>query len=565
MKREDSRFRLRTGDIVRIVLLGLGEVVTLVGFLLLLLLVVDSLTLKGVGADADAQLRRSMLELLAMAGLALLHGWLRAVEFSLAERAGYEVVRGLRMQMYGHLQGMAPRQLQRRSRGGLLLRFIGDLSMLRTYLSRGLLGGLVALIVLIGTLAVLLVLNPWIGGSIVAVLCAGAATSLGQGRRMRSATRVMRRRRSLVTSNIDEQVGALPVVQVYGRYGGEYSRLSRQNDSLTRALCRVAALRGRLRGISAATGLLSSVAVLAVGTLEVRRGGASIGLVVASLTATRQLTGPVRTLGLAHDYWHRSQVSRQKLVDFLNSSTRDIDEPAQPLKVSRGRVELRAVSVAGALEHVSAVADRGQLVAITGPSGAGKSTVLDLVARLAEPDEGDVLIDDQPLSTTSIRSSSRRVGVVGPDFPLMRGSLLRNVTYRWPQAPADEVVRVMELTGLTEMIKRLPQGLDTWVTEGGRNLSAGQRQRIALARALVGNPTILLLDEPTAWLDPAEREVFQQIIARHRGTILLVTQDPWELSLADQVWVMDGGRLVEAMSGEDYTDRSWALSRTAAS
>jgi ABC-type multidrug transport system fused ATPase/permease subunit len=147
----------------------------------------------------------------------------------------------------------------------------------------------------------------------------------------------------------------------------------------------------------------------------------------------------------------------------------------------------------------------------------------------------------------------------------MRGSLLRNVTYRWPQAPADEVVRVMELTGLTEMIKRLPQGLDTWVTEGGRNLSAGQRQRIALARALVGNPTILLLDEPTVWLDPAEREVFQQIIARHRGTILLVTQDPWELSLADQVWVMDGGRLVEAMSGEDYTDRSWALSRTAAS
>lgn len=562
MSRERSPFRLRTVDMVWIVALGLAQVVTLVGFLLLLLLVVNSLTPTAVGAAADAAWRRSLEELAAMAGLAAVYGWLRAIEFSRAERAGYEVVRRLRMSMYGHLQGMTPRQLQNRSRGGLLLRFIGDLSMLRTYLSRGLLGGFVALVVLVGTLAVLTVLNVWIGLSIVAVLCSGAALSLGQGRRMRSATRTMRRRRSLVTSNLDEQVHALAVVQVHGRYAGEHARLSRQNDALTRALCRVAVLRGRMRGVSGGTGLMAGVVVLAVGMVEIRRGAASVGLVVASLTATRQLTGPVRTLGLAHDYWHRSQVSRQKLRDFLQSSSRAVHDAPQRLRVSRGRIELHGVSVAGAIHDVSATVERGQLVAITGPSGSGKSTLLHLVARLADPDTGYLAIDGQRLDSVTLRSISRQMGVVGPDLPLVRGTVRRNVTYRRPGAPAEEVQRVLDATGLSATLADLPAGLDTWITEGGRNLSAGQRQQIALARALIGNPTILLLDEPGSTLDAAERDQLRGVVSRHRGTTLLVTDDEDELSAADVVWVMKAGRLVDVMTGLSYADGSWTRART---
>jgi ABC-type multidrug transport system fused ATPase/permease subunit len=550
-------FGLRSSDIIRIVLLGFGQVFSLVGFLLLLQYVVNSLTPTTVGAAAVEAWHRSLLALGCMAVLAVLSGWLRAREFSVAERAGYEVVRRLRMEMYAHVQGMTPRQVQGRSRGGLLLRFIGDLSMLRTYLSRGLLGGLVAVIVLVGTLTVLMVLNFWIGMAILVVLCGGVALSVTQGKTMRSATRTMRRRRSLVTSNIDEQLNALAVVQVNGRYHGEYERLGRQNDSLFRSLCRVAVLRGRLRGISDATGLLTGVAVLAIGMVEVRRGAASVGLVVASLTATRQLAGPVRALGLAHDYWHRSQVSRQKLSDFLSSSSRDLDAPATPLRANRGQIELRDVSVTGALDHICATVERGQLVGVTGPSGAGKSTLLGLVARLVEPDDGEIVVDGQPLSDTSLRSASRQIGMAGPDLPLMRGSILRNVTYRYRGADEQEVERVLALTGLSTMLDSLGSGTDAWVTEGGRNLSAGQRQRLILARALMGNPTILLLDEPAGQLGPAEREEFRQIVARHRGTTLLVSHDVTELALADQVWVMEQGRLVEVTSGADYADRAW--------
>ena len=247
MTRPVKVFRLRRRDIAKVVSLGLAQVATLLAFLFLTALVVNALTVDAVGAAEVASDHRTMLELGGLVCLAFLHGWLLNAEFSVSEKVGYNVVRDLRMQMYDHLLGMTGHELLHRARGGLLLRFIGDLSMLRMWISRGLLGGSVAVIVVVGTLVPLTIVDPWIGISMAAVLSCGAAISLTNGKRMRSATRTMRRRRSLVTGVIDEQINALEVVQVSGRAPGEHSRLSRQNVMLNRSLCRVAELRGRLR------------------------------------------------------------------------------------------------------------------------------------------------------------------------------------------------------------------------------------------------------------------------------------------------------------------------------
>ncbi|GAA1243979.1 hypothetical protein GCM10009609_04160 [Pseudonocardia aurantiaca] len=560
--RQLDPFRLPPLRVAVVLGLGLGQAGTLIAFVLLVASVANSLGSPVIGAQADAAWRVTLVQLGILVVLVLLHGCLRAWEFSVSEKIGYDIVQRLRMQMYSHLQGMTPRQVQHRSRGGLILRMIGDLSMLRTWISRGLLGGAVALIILIPTLTVLTVLNYRIGLVLIAVLSAGAAVSLASGRAIRRATRTMRRRRSLLISNLDEQVNALPVVQVFGRAGGEYTRLSRQNDSLTRSLYRVAELRGRLRGIASATALLAVVAVLAIGLLEIRRGTATVGLVVASVVVSRLLTSPVRTLGLAHDYWHRSQVSRQKVLEFLRSSSHGLD-PAQlrPLRVGKGRIEFRDVRVEGALDGVTATAGPGQLVALAGPSGAGKSTVLGLLARLVEPTGGEVLVDGQVLATTTPRSTFRKIGMVSPDLPLMRGTIRRNVTYGRPDVDSSELSRVIYASGLDRVISELPGGITTWAVEGGRNLSAGERQRIALGRALLGNPPILLLDEPSANLDPAGKEDFRRMVARHRGTVLLATNDPAELAMADQVWVLDRGRVVATLTGGEYDDRTWRHSQ----
>jgi ABC-type multidrug transport system fused ATPase/permease subunit len=561
---ENDPFRLRRMDIVKVVALGLGQAATLVAFLLLILSAVNALEPALAG---ESPLDR-LTDLQRLGGLVLaaaLLGVLRTLEFSLAEKAGYEVVRRVRMQMYTHLQGMSPRQFQHRARGGLVMRFTGDLSMLRMWLSRGLLGGVVALIVIVATTAVLALFNPWIALSLVAVLAGGAAVSLAGGRALRRATRTMRRRRSLLMSNVDEQLNALPVVQVFGRAGGEYTRLSRQNDSMNRSLGRVAQLRGRLRGVGSSVGLLAATAVLTVGLVELRAGRASLGLVVATVIVARQLDGPVRTLALAHDYWQRGRVSRQKLLEFLRSSTTRLDDPAlASLRVRRGTVELRDVTVPGALSGVTLTAQSGQIVAVTGRSGAGKSTLLGLLARFVQPSSGQVVVDGQVLSETSPRSTYRRIGMVSADLPLMRGTVRRNITYRNPGATGEEIRRVVLATGLDEVLEELPEGITTWVVEGGRNLSAGQRQRIALARALLGNPEILLLDEPTAGLDPLSKQAVLDVVRHHHGTVLLVTHDADEIALADQVWRLERGQVAEVLSGEEHRDRLWLSSQKGA-
>jgi ATP-binding cassette, subfamily B, bacterial len=553
-----SPFALPRRRVALVILLGLGQAATLIAFVLLVWATADSIGANPLGAQAEAAWRVTLIQLGVLGGVAVLHGGLRAWEFSVSEKIGYEVVQRVRMQMYQHLQGMAPRQIQYRSRGGLILRFVGDLTMLRTWISRGLLAGAVALIILLTAVTAMIVLNHRLGLVLVAVLATGAAVSLASGHAMRRATRTMRRRRSLLISNLDEQINALPVVQVFGRSWGECTRLSRQNDSLTRALFRTAELRGRLRGIGSAVALLAVVAVLVVGLLEVRRGSATVGQVLAVLIMSRLLGAPIRTLGLAHDYWHRSQVSRQKVLEFLRSSSRKLDPVGhEQLRVRGGGIEFREVTVDGALEKVTLTARPGQLVAVTGPSGAGKSTLLALVARQVDPTSGEVVIDGQPLAATTPKSTFRKIGMMGPDLPLMRGTVRRNLTYSRPDVDTAEIARVVYASGLDRVLAELPDGLTTWVVEGGRNLSVGQRQRIALGRALLGNPPILLLDEPTANLDPDAKEEFCRMVARHQGTVLLATTDPAEIAIADQVWVLDRGRVREALGGEEHRDRTW--------
>jgi ATP-binding cassette subfamily B protein len=558
MRQSGGLWRITGGQVTLIVFIALLQVAVLIGYVLLIRAIVDALAPGTVGAAAQLVWQTAIVQVIALATLALFNGWLHAIEFSITERIGYRIVQDLRMRMYKHLQGMSIRQFQGRARGGLLLRFLGDLSMTRMWVSRGVLGGLVAVIALGGAIMGLGILNLWMTLGIVGTLLAGAAASLAAGHAMRRATRTMRRRRSLVMSNLDEQMNTLPVIQIAGRSRGEYDRLARQNDTLTRALIRVARLRGYLRGIAVASAMLAVTAVLITGLFEVRRGGTTVGTVVGFAIIVRQLAGPIRRLGLAHDYWHRAQVSQQKILEFLASSSRQLDDPtAEPLRVGKGAIEFQHVSVDGALSDVNISIPAQAFVAITGPGGAGKSTLLSLVARTIDPTAGSIVIDGQPLEHTTLRSIARWIGAVGPDLPLTRGTVRRNLTYAMPDASDDELHRVLAVTGMDDLLDDLPNGLDTWVTEGGRNLALSQRQRVALGRAIMGAPPILLLDEPTNGLDDKGRDRLLQTLSRHRGTVLLASHDSRELALADSVIVLADGRVVTEVPGDEFRDRLW--------
>jgi len=155
---------------------------------------------------------------------------------------------------------------------------------------------------------------------------------------------------------------------------------------------------------------------------------------------------------------------------------------------------------------------------------------------LHDPDQGRVLIDDQNVAICSIESLRANIGMVGPDLPLLRGSIERNLKYRFPKASPDQVHEVSRLCGLDEMVAGLADGLRTRVSDGGRNLSAGQRGRLALARALLGKPPILLLDEADANLDGESEELIRRVLQSYTGTVLMVSHRQPGISQIDQVW-----------------------------
>ena len=456
------------------------------------------------------------------------------------------------MKLFDHLTELAPRALQKRSRGSIVLRFVGDLNALKRWVSFGLARITVAGINILGTLAAMFIVNWMLAFGVVSVLALGIIYTFRLGKQIQEAVNEGRRRRSFLATNVNEKVASMAVVQVFGQSARERRRLRRQSNRLKKAMVQRAKKIGLLRAIVQSTTVIASGLVLLLGASEVAAGRASPGTLVAAMTVVGLLVPSIRDLGRVYEYWHDARISSKKIRQFLKTPTLVSEVADAPdLKADEGRLEFGDVSLSGVINEVTAVVEPGTVVGLTGPNGAGKSTLLLLAARLIDPDKGKILLDDQDLAKHSIASVRRAVGMVSPDLPLLRGKIDKNLRYRWPDAPAEEIKRTRALCEIDNVLGDLPQGDQTRLTEGGLNLSLGQRQRVALARALLGNPAILLLDEADAHLDPGAGEVLDRVLANFCGTVLIVTHSPSRLAKVDVVWKMNNGRLIKMGRSEE--------------
>jgi ABC-type multidrug transport system fused ATPase/permease subunit len=521
---------------------GIGQAAAAVGTALLVRSAFDRLIVPSRPAADDAILWVG----LGLLGVALLGAWLRMRERVDAERLGQDYVYDVRLTLFDRLSEMPARDLQRRSRGGTLLRFVGDLTALRQWASLGVARLTVAGVAAFGSLVALGLVDITLAAVVGVALGSGAGLAFVMGRKMEPVVREARKRRAHLAANIAEKIGTMAVVQVFGQYRRERRRVRRQGRRLFRAMVARARIAGRLRAVTEGTTSIATGAALLTGAIQVAAGQATTGTVVAAMTIVGLLVPPLRDLGRIHEYWHGARVSRAKINGFLDAGQGMEQRPdAVALRPGLGWLAFEGVGVDGALTNVTAMVKPGSKVAIVGPNGSGKSTLLALVARLARPDQGAVLIDAQDLADTSVSSIRRVVAMVSPDLPLLRGSIRKNLLYRWPSAPQEEIDRVCALCDLDELLQELPAGLETRLTEGGMNLSLGQRQRLSLARALVGDPRVLLLDEADANLDPKAAGVLNRVLSQFDGTVLMVTHRPDRLAAADLIWHLEDGRLVE--------------------
>ncbi|WP_432485312.1 ABC transporter ATP-binding protein [Kineococcus esterisolvens] len=489
-------------------------------------------------------------------------GVLRAAERVTAERLGQDYALHVREALFAHLVRVPARELGRLGRGGVLMRFVGDLSALRTWVSLGLARLLVGGCVTVLCTAALCVLDPRLGGAVGGVVLAGAVATWALNPRLTAATRTARDRRAKLTGEVAERLGRVAVVQAAGQEQREERRVRRLGERAAAAATDRAATVGAARGTAEATAALAAVAAVGAGALAVRAGATTPGSVVAATTVAGLLAGHLRDLGRVAELATGARVAREAALRFLAVPVLPTTAHAPDLRVSAGEVRLEGVGVHGALHEVTLRAAPGRCVAVVGPNGAGKSTLVALLARLADPDTGRVLVDGQDLRGRSPGSVRRAVGTATADLPPLRGSLRRNVTYRQPRCDAAELARVAQLCDLDALAAELPGGWDGDVGEGGSRLSAGQRARVVLARAALGRPALLVLDEADAHLDATAADVVDRVLADHRGTALVVTHRRELAERADEVWCLVDGRVAETGRPAELLTRDGPTARS---
>lgn len=479
-----------------------------------------------------------------LGGLMLVVGaaaYLRRRERIDAERLGQHYVKAVRQRLYARLLSTSLRSFGRQRKGALLLKFVGDLSALRRWISLGLARLLVAGIAVSMAMLALGWLHWPFAAGIAAVLGASVAWILWRSAAVRASIAEARRRQANLSANVTEKLGHLATVQAFGQARRERRLLERQSDRLLQASVRRAARLGSLRATIDATAGACLVLVLLLAYLA-PPAQTSAGMIAAVISIIGFLTPPLRDLGRAQEYWLAAQVARDNLDRVAGRLPRlRCRRGALPLEVDGGRVTFDGVSVRGALRRVSAEAAPGARIALLGPNGAGKSTLLNLAGRLFDPDRGRVLIDGQDIARVRLGSLRRQVAFVAADVPLLRGSLRKNLCYGAGRVDEGRLREMIGYCGLDALVARQPRGLDTRIAEGGRDLSQGERMRLALARALLTQPRVLLLDEADAGLDSEAIAVLNRVIRDFGGTLLMATHRRTVLSGFDGFWVFREG------------------------
>ncbi|MGO1562067.1 MAG: ABC transporter ATP-binding protein [Actinomycetaceae bacterium] len=542
--------RLRFGQLIGI---GVGQALAAVGVAMLTQRGFD--TLLGTTGDAGGSGGPSAPDAMSLTVLVvglllcvLVSAWMRGAERTESEKLGQHYVTEVRATLFRHLTAVPARELGRRGRGDMLMKFVGDLSALRLWVSRGLARLSVAGVAITLAVSALAWMNLVLGLTVGVVLVLGAGLTLAITPWMMRTAKVSRRRRSRLTGEVTERLTQVAVLQAAGQERRESKRVGRHSEKVAAAMVDQARASGAARAIAEGTAVAASAAALVVGGLEVTAGRASPGTIVAGVSLAGMLAGYLRDLGRVAEYASRARVAQDAVRRFLDIPPLPVAPDAPDIEVEHGLVEVDDVSLVGALRNVTVRAEPGTRVAVVGPNGAGKSTLTSVVARLVDPDSGTVRIDGQDVRAHSLRSVRRSIGISSPSMPLLSGSVRRNVTYRLPKVDDEELARVTRLCGLDELVGSLPDGWDTNVGPGGGQLSAGQQARISIARAVLGRPALLVLDEAEAHLDPENSRIVDRVLADHRGTALVVTHRHELMASSDVVWCLEDGRLVRVAS-----------------
>jgi len=502
----------------------------------------------GTNAIAVLEFAVAMVLLIAIVGAVGSY-----VEKQCVTTLGQRVTHELRCRIYTHAHRLSMSFHDKKRTGDIISTATADVDAIQSAITSGVLDTLYYALLLIGMSALMLYLDWRFTLIALAVLPALSIVVYSLTRRIKRASLDVRGREADLMSTMQEVLSSIRLVKAFGREDHERRRFEYQSERIVESTLRARDVKAKLAPAVEVIVAVGSASVLWFGARHVLDGRLTAGALVVFLLYLSKMYKPIRELSKMTDTYSRALVAFERINTFLGVELDVRDRPgARRAPRFRGTIELDHVTFAYGpdrpnLVDVSLTIPAGTIAGLVGPTGAGKTTLINLIARFYDPRSGRVLIDGDDVQSFYQESLRERMSFVLQDTLLFRGPVWQNIAYGRTEATRGEIVRAAELANADAFIRELPDGYNTMVGERGVTLSGGQQQRIAIARALVRDAPILILDEPTTGLDAAsEALVLDALRQLMRGkTTIMIAHSLTTVQEADQIFVIDHGRLCE--------------------
>lgn len=519
----------------------------------------------GQGVDFGAVARTLMLAL-ALYLVAALMVWLQARLLNVVVQ---RTMVSLRADVEDKVHRLPLRYFDSRQRGEVLSRVTNDVDNLQQSLSMSITQLLTSVLTVVAVLVMMLTISPLLTLLTVVTVPLSLWVTRSIAKRSRKLFVAQWTNTGKLNAHIEETYSGFTVVKTFGHRARAEEEFRELNDDVYHASFGAQFLSGLVSPATVFIGNLSYVAVAVVGGLQVATGQITLGSIQAFIQYVRQFNQPLTQIAGMYNTMQSGVASAERVFDLLDAE----EEPPDPsldlaaaLPVGNdgrsGRVEFDRVSFgyqpgAPVIEDLSLVVEPGTTVAIVGPTGAGKTTLVNLLMRFYDVDSGRILLDGVDISTVSRSSLRSRIGMVLQDTWLFAGTVYENIAYGRPDAERDEVIEAATAAFVDRFVHTLPDGYETRLNDGGTNISAGEKQLITIARAVLARPQLLILDEATSSVDTRTEVLIQQAMRtlRRDRTSFIIAHRLSTIRDADTILVMEAGKIVERGTHAELLER----------